>query len=188
MICTRISDLRIVPVQNCARPFFIVRQLAIIIGNPHPKATYNFGMSQAERDAIDIFWLLYPLLDDGNKDTSEGRKALGLAEKYREFSRDSGKIEGYDRIVRIVKDQLRREADPEFWGELRGPVTAARADAYAMIVRQLGIAHELNEFYKRPTQPVAELAPPKRKARKSAAKKASSRARKPTNPAMNPKG
>ncbi len=127
-------------------------------------------MSEAERDAIDIFWLLFPMLSDGQKEASEGRKAARLAEKYRPFSRDSGKIEGYDRILRIVRDQIAAN-EPDFSGELRGPVTDSRGAAYAAIVRMLGIGLELNDL--RPQlNPNMKATPAKKRATESAKKRA----------------
>jgi hypothetical protein len=137
----------------------------------------DIRMSQAERDAIDIFWLLYPMLDEGQKDTSEGRRAAELAERYRSFSLDSGKLEGYDRMVRIIRDQLKLERrDP------RKPATTeavhpARAEAYESIVRMLSISHELDDIRFDDPPPAAPVpqSRSKKRARKSAAKKSSPR-------------
>jgi hypothetical protein len=101
-------------------------------------------MSQAERDAIDIFGLLYPMLTSGQKGTSEARTAFGIAEKYKQHIKDSAKLTGYDAILRIVEKQLKAERAPVEGKRPRRTVPAARAEAYYDIVRFLGMTHAMD--------------------------------------------
>jgi hypothetical protein len=133
-------------------------------------------MSQAERDAIDIFWLLYPMLDSGQKDSSEARTASGLAERYRAYTHDSTKISGYDQILAIVKKQLNTERRNPHQEHRPSPFShPSRLEAYEQIIRMLSISHALDDV--RFDDPPAEAPATRQGSGKPAAKRSGPQSR-----------
>ncbi len=109
-----------------------------------PSEAYDIVMSQSERDAVDIFWLLFPMLSPDQRESKTAQKAVALFEKYRAFSHDPTKLTGYDTVLKIVKDQLNAELALD--RDNHAAVQASREEAYRAIVRMLQMDYVLPDF------------------------------------------
>ncbi|MFC5865270.1 hypothetical protein ACFPT7_23395 [Acidicapsa dinghuensis] len=145
-------------------------------------------MGEPERDAIDIYFLLYPMLDAGQKETSEGRKAHQLAQKYRTFSRDSDNLAAFARIVHMIERQLLEERRLLKKKGAEQEMLVQRLETYHSIVRMLTIGHDFEDssigWTDYPMQKLpSELEAPKAAAPPKKAKLAKAKTEKATRPA-----
>ena len=132
-------------------------------------------MGEPERDAIDIYFLLYPMLDSGQKETSEGRKAHQLAQKYRAFSRDSDNLAAIASIVNMIERQLLEERSLLRKKGAEQEMLVHRLETYHSIVRMLTIGHDFKDSSLGWTDYPMQKPPPELEAPKAPASSAKSK-------------